>query len=131
MERDNESRIKRRDIDETLKTYPLRESDAFLRITSKDFPDRLFVCDNLQASDFQMPYRGYHKFYNATLVTPIRRKLDHSGLEEFDTFGFLCVDNMEGGFEDPIPQNILSAISDNFYCLFYLHKCFFEKEKNQ
>jgi hypothetical protein len=77
-----------------------------------------------------MPYANYPEFYNATLVLPIRRNLkdeNNKPTSEFDTFGFLCVDNKKGGFENEVAKNILSALADMLYCLFYLYKTYPER----
>jgi len=135
--RDKNSRTSRSNIDSTCPEYSIKDSEAFFRIVSKDFRDRYFVSDNLEDTKYYSIYPKWREIYNATLVVPIRRRLKNEEGQltlEFDTFGFLCVDNMKGTFDNVPSIQLLSALADTLYCLFFLHKCFIDKgefhEKN-
>jgi hypothetical protein len=88
-------------------------------ITGKFTGPNFFLSNNLLELEQQGKYRNFNpkwkSNYNACLVVPIRAtaRYDYN-----KNIGFLCVDNMKGGFDEKIAFNILAAFADLVYCLF-------------
>ena len=123
-QRDGISDRERGKVDETLPSYDTSDNAAFHRILSRDFPHSLYVNDNLISAFEKGEYFNrnpeWQRYYSACLVVPIRVFYKKTiGEEQFLIFGFLCVDNKGGGFENKLAENILSALGDSLYCLFY------------
>lgn len=116
--RDSISYRNRRDIDNDIESYPYYKNTAFDCILGHEHHN-FFLSNNLLELEQQGKYRNFNpkwkSNYNACLVVPIRAtdRVDYN-----KNIGFLCVDNMKGGFDEKIAFNILAAFADLVYCLF-------------
>lgn len=136
--RDSISNRERGEIDKNLQEYPASNNTAFLKIISRDHEENLYVNDDLINEENEKKYKNsninWEKYYNACLVVPIRCLAQNKdGVQVYDIFGFLCVDNKGGGFNKKISKEILSMLGDNLYCIFYMYsliKIFRKKEGN-
>ncbi|MGP8051701.1 MAG: hypothetical protein ACLPYB_13980, partial [Desulfobaccales bacterium] len=119
--RDSISYRERSNTDMRIPEFHVHENTAFKRILDNECPDSYYICNNLKEE------RGYinlnqdwQKYYNACLVVPIRilkSKMNGTKTQHI-VIGFLCVDNLHGGFDDRIGLNILAAFGDSLFHLF-------------
>ncbi|MEH6662597.1 MAG: hypothetical protein V7679_13185 [Parasphingorhabdus sp.] len=103
------------DGDGFYKRYSLYSNTAFEAIVSDHTDDIAFICNDLKKFDEENGYQNcnkhWRKYYNACLVVPIKIPSEtiNNGL-----YGFLCIDNMHGGFDRqsclPIARAIASLI---------------------
>lgn len=132
LARDNESELKRKNSDYRFGEYDVKLSDALIKIVSNDYDDEHYVCDNLKESDDNI-FLGSQGYFNAILVVPIRRRMKDSEeqyTQNFDTFGFLFIDNMKGGFNRADRIQLAEAMAGCLYCIFYMHNIFIT-ERNE
>ena len=108
----------RSDIDTEVETYPYYRNTAFDCILGHE-KKNFFLSNDLLELEKQGRYRNYNQkwkdSYNACLVVPIRAV---AKIEYNKNIGFLCVDNMKGGFDEIIAFNILAGFADLLYCHF-------------
>lgn len=107
--------------------YQYKENTAFDIILDDYNPDSYFMCNDLKALKSQRGYRNgngnWSEHYNACLVVPIRfietTQTTPSGesIEMSLVPGFLCVDNMKGGFDNTCLET-LASYADHCYNLF-------------
>lgn len=107
-------------VDQEIERYPYYRNTAFISIlspTGKSY----FLCNNLSERASKGEYENFnpmwHYYYNACLVVPIRASVK-SGYFNNQNIGFLCVDNMKGGFDQVIGFNLLAAFADLSFVLF-------------
>lgn len=116
--RDSFSYRQRNIIDERIPTFKYHENTAFQRILEAKYPDSFFMSNNLKKDEIS--YRNYREdwstSYNACLVVPIRIQIQTGG---YSIIGFMCVDNMHGGFNNA-NKDILAGIGDHFFNLFQM-----------
>jgi len=116
--RDPVSLRSRSDIDTEVETYPYYRNTAFDCILGHE-KKNFFLSNDLLELEKQGRYRNYNQkwkdSYNACLVVPIRAV---AKIEYNKNIGFLCVDNMKGGFDEIIAFNILAGFADLLYCHF-------------
>lgn len=122
--RDSGSYRERKSSDKSICQYPYYENTAFKRIFSPDIPDGYYASDDLASERTYINMnKNWRKYYNATLVCPIRlesisdRKLV---LNEYSVIGFICIDNFKGGLNNHTSVQLLAAISDSLYNHFSL-----------
>lgn len=100
LRRDLKSKTNRKSVDSSpaCRSYRYHLNTAFKEIVDDTRKPDHFVCDDLYAlgEDYQNENKAWPSFYNAALVVPI--KPPGSPAHEV-CMGFLCVDNMKGGFE--------------------------------
>lgn len=135
--RDPSSYRTRKDSDYTqqgdLFVYHTDDNYAFNKIADPNSKDTFFACDNLdEHSDYYNRNYDWNKLYNATIVIPIQANLSgHKHKKEMHILGFLCCDNMLGGFEDREIKDFLSSIGDLLYNIFVLYDRFYLLAKDK
>ncbi len=117
--RDPLSYRKRKGIDSDLPSFPVKKNTAFNIIMSESDRRSFYVCDDL-SSDPEYVNMNFErkKFYNATIVMPIGSPVENGASSSGRYYGFICIDNMKGGFNDPSVIQFLASITDNL-CNFY------------
>lgn len=115
---------KKYDLDSEHRTriYPATDNTAFKSILDPNESSVIYFSDNLE---LQHSFRSYNNsnqywndFYNAVAVIPISYIPNRKKPKIRSILGFLCVDNMEGGFIYSSNEEYLSGIGDSFYNLF-------------
>lgn len=126
--RDSISFRERRSVDGKMKSYHYFENTAFKTIIREDYPNTFYYCNDLaNEKGYVNKNSDWNKFYNACLVVPI--SMPTTKEENKVIIGFICVDNMKGGFDEAIAKNILASIAD---LNFLVYKVFQEyKQKKQ
>lgn len=109
--------------------YNMNDNTAFATIASPSTQDTYYICDNL--NNLKEHYRNCNstrnELYNATIVVPIQANLSGTSyIEEMDILGFLCCDNMEGGFESLEIKDFLASIGDQLYNILVLYDNFYQ-----
>lgn len=99
----NMSDSSRATIDEDMYSYPYSVNTAFSEII--DNPKEIFYINNwLKLSGILGKYKNanpmWKKCYSATLVVPITLKTHPNQVNKDNIWGFICVDNKRGGFDD-------------------------------
>lgn len=129
--RDPNSYRSRRNSDYTqngaLFVYDIADNFAFNLISDPNSKETFFACDDLEKHD-RYYNRNYDsgKLYNATIVVPIQANLSgNKRKKEMHLLGYLCCDNMQGGFENKEVKDFLSATGDLLYNLFILFDRFY------
>ena len=114
----------RKERDEKWPFFPYYEVSSFKQIF--EHKARSFL-----SNDLNNDKRYFCKYsmedetrpYNASLVVPMRclrvedRLSDERG---YVWFGFLCVDNLDGGFQDSYSENMLCSFADTLYFMLLL-----------
>lgn len=103
--------------DGTPTIYKVTDNYAFKIITDKTSKSRTFFCDKLEE------FKGYlnvnpdwSKLYKACGVVPISKRIKKQWQKnEWNVIGFLCVDNIRGGFETKEAEDFLCAFGDLLY----------------
>lgn len=117
--RDPSSRRSRSEIDNEPEFYPYYKNTAFDSILGHD-KKNFFLSNNLQELEKEGKYKNFNpnwkNFYNACLVIPIRAVNTEKHSNYNRNIGFLCIDNMKGGFDEKIGFNLLAAFADLLYC---------------
>jgi hypothetical protein len=131
LERDSGSRRERAEADVKKPSFYAKENTAFLRII--DSENNTYACDDLieehKAKRYKNSNPRWQDRYTACLVAPIRCRMSASkGVEDYDLFGFICVDNKWGGLATKECSDILCSIGDNLYCIFTALDEIFEPE---
>lgn len=109
--RDSISFRERKLIDSSMQSFPYYENTAFKQIIQDPYKNPCFICNDLKKeSGYLNMNKNWYKYYNASMVVPISLTLSKE--EERMILGFICIDNMKGGFEEKIGRNIISAIAD-------------------
>lgn len=83
-----------------IQKYTTNKNTAFDDLV--ELKKSYYICNNLteleEAKSYINSANDWTKFYNATLVVPICEH-DHGAIStDADIWGFICADNMEGGF---------------------------------
>jgi len=114
--RDNISYRERGAIDRKLSKYPYFENTAFKLILSESEDANYFLSNNLSNEQgYNNKHDGWESYYNACIVVPIRLILSEG---TYLVIGFICVDNINGNFEEKIGLNILASYADSCFQLF-------------
>jgi len=125
--RDSGSYRERKSSDKFICEYPYYENTAFKLILSNT-PDRYYVSNNLiSETTYINANSSWNKFYNATLVCPIRLEvIDEEEREnsEYSVLGFICIDNFKGGFNNKKSIHLLASVADSLYNHFSLYDIF-------
>lgn len=117
--RDPVSYRERHDADLKLTTFPIRGNTAFDNITNPCHPDSTYISNDLSKEAIYINKNpNWNKCYNACIVVPIRILNSNASVPEYRIIGFLCVDNLRGGFDRQICLNILASFGDLYYNLF-------------
>ena len=112
------------------------ENTAFKNILSRARSDKFYVSDNLKdESGYVNINSNWKKYYNATLVIPIRLSLGDDSDSELDEsiIGFICVDNFCGRLDNSATKDLLASICDSLYLYFTYNMDFMElvKDRNE
>jgi len=121
IHRDGVSIRQRSAVDKKMQSFRFEENTAFYRIMASHYDNDYYATDNLTKEvDYKNKNKDWQKLYNACVVVPIRKFLggEEVGRLKYDVFGFLCVDNLGGGLNNPLSIEICSLIGDNLYCIF-------------
>lgn len=109
--------------------YDISDNYAFKIIADPTIKETAFICDNLK--DLK-PYENrnpkWSNLYNATAVIPIEiseledssanKSLTKRSKTKKNIIGFLCVDNLKGGFESRELKDFLAGFGDLLFNLF-------------
>lgn len=102
--------------------YSVSDNTAFYVISNDGFKDTTFFCDDLVKMKEDGKYNNanpqWETLYRACAVVPIRRKLKENRSNMSKLLGFICVDNLKGGFEREEFRDFLSSFGDLVYNLF-------------
>ncbi len=116
--RDSSSYRERKSSDKSIYQYPYYENTAFKTILSRS-PDSYYASDSLcTETTYVNANNKWQKFYNSTLVCPIRMELvDEMETQDTDysILGFICVDNLKGGLNNRACIQLLASVSDSLY----------------
>lgn len=100
----------RGEVDEGLKSFHYEENTAFEKIINDD-SYYLYRCNWLRLADVAGYYKNrnpeWKKFYHATIVLPITLNRNASAINKQSVIGFVCVDNMRGGFNMKLSRAVL------------------------
>ncbi|MBU5635909.1 hypothetical protein KOM00_04105 [Geomonas sp. Red69] len=108
----------RKDADARLPVFPIHGNSAFDMLTGVN-PKNYYLSNSLnQEDEYTNLNKNWKKSYNASLVVPIRISYKEENGAEYRVIGFLCVDNMKGGFDHDICLNYLATIGDLFFNIF-------------
>lgn len=108
----------RHEADIRLPTFPLHGNTAFTDIINPYKPS-IFISNDLELeTSYINNNSAWKSFYNACIVVPIRVMNSDGPPPEYRVIGFLCVDNMKGGFEPDLCGDILAAFGDLYFNLF-------------
>jgi len=122
--RDSSSYRERKGSDKFIYNYPYYENTAFKEILSED-GDSFYVSDNLSKETTYINLnKDWNKYYNATLVCPIRMEIIEDEEDEYSDYsvlGFICIDNMKGNLNNKICINLLASITDILYVQWSLY----------
>lgn len=107
--------------------YDISSNYAFNLIADDNSKETFFACDDLgKYSEYYNRNPEWKKLYNATIVVPIQANLSgDKRIKKMHLLGFLCCDNMRGGFENKEVKDFLSATGDLLYNLFILYDRFY------
>lgn len=119
--RDLVSGDRRDGIDECMTSYPYEGNSAFVQILD-DENSSAFVSNRLilksRFGSYKNAHVGWKKFYDASLVVPITANTQGGAINQQNVWGFLCVDNKGGGFDDKECQLLLSSIARIYHNIF-------------
>ena len=120
--RDAVSYRHRRQTDLDISRYEVSTNSAFAEILNPGLPDSYYAKDNLKSvPNYVNVNPRWRKHYNATLVVPIRYEMrqyetgENRVYSEYDTLGFLCIDNQFGALENLRCIEFANAVSDIYY----------------
>ena|GEM_PF-4649365 len=101
---------KRKSSDAVLGEYNYKANTAFEYIMNSEVEDMHYISNNLRMETmYNTANNKYSRYYNATVVVPIcLKKSDEPDM----VYGFLCVDNKRGGFDEIIAPAVLQAYAD-------------------
>ncbi len=123
--RDSGSYRERDSSNTVIRNYSYEENTAFKNIMSYDIPQNYYVSDNLLSERvYENINENWNDYYNATLVCPIRLKLEEgedNSSNIYTVIGFICIDNKKGGFDNRICIQLLASIADSIFNHFYLY----------
>lgn len=113
LARDSTSRTSRCTHVDDKKTYSYKANTAFQKIIDQMDIQNYWFCNDLRSqNDYFNGNPLWNKYYNATAVIAIADP-DDVGPERI--IGFLCVDNMNGGFEKDVTKLTLSIMANTLY----------------
>ena len=104
--------------DGKVRTYNIKDNTAFRLIANKQ--RQVYCCDALAIERNNGNYDNVHsdfdRHYDATLVVPIESR-PHKTYQkhEYNLIGFLCIDNLGGGFDNDESIELLSSYGDLLY----------------
>lgn len=105
--------------------YKVSDNSAFNRIIDTTVKKTTFFCDDLirlEQSEEEYVNRNteWRKLYKACAVVPIQSRFFNSKRidNQSRVLGFLCVDNLKGGFETREVKDFLSGFGDILYNAF-------------
>tara|TARA_R110002051_G_scaffold154470_2_gene226620 strand:+ start:1576 stop:2565 length:990 start_codon:yes stop_codon:yes gene_type:complete len=120
LHRDPGSRALRREVDKhgKLHKYAYRDNTAFAAIMkSSDEYESFFAMEDLvsmrRLGRYENIRPGWDKFYDAVAVAALSEPGSPDCVPR--TIGFLCVDNIGGGFDDPSCRPLLECIASIAY----------------
>lgn len=117
--RDSQSRVRRAvvDRDPSLATYEWHGHSAFAEVMHSKSQHGYFCSNDLDAMGARYWNANSRRaeFYNATIVCALKNPASEDVVE---AMGFLCVDNMRGGFDAGSCRQILEAIASILYYTF-------------
>lgn len=122
LSRDSVSASERSQVDLNLPEYSYHDNTAFEYVVNQNSRYSFFLCNNLLKLEEQQAYKNknpyWKDYYNATLVASIS-PYDNPKLNQ--TIGFICVDNMEGGFDEDFCAQVILNFGKELFQLFYAY----------
>lgn len=104
------------DKEQTTQRYPYNANTAFSEVIHNPAKENYFYSDDLKALASRDEYNNsnpmWRKYYNATAVHAIK---DPEAPVSEGVVGFLCIDNLTGGFDDRFCKSILALLADTLY----------------
>lgn len=131
--RDNVSKRVRETTDRILPVYKIVGNTAFKEIFTSNSKSYYYCNDLKNNKDYENLNSYWSKYYNACLVSALAIAED-VGSEYNMIVGAICIDNMNGGFDDDLTHNFLATISDTFSACLYQYWNIadtVEKQKNK
>lgn len=101
------------------------ENTAFRNIMKCNNPAKYYASDELSNEKGYVNINSnWNKFYNATLVYPIRLgfRQDYQAQLDKSIIGFICVDNVDGNLNNNACIDALAAIAESLYLYFTFNK---------
>lgn len=100
--------------DQDMVKYPYFENTAFSEIMHPSGVSNFWFSNDLAAlrESYKNGHSSWRTYYNATAVIGIRAPT--GGGSDY-TIGFLCVDNLNGGFDDQQTKYILGTMANTLY----------------
>lgn len=116
--RDPKAAKLRQSTDDRYGDYEYNQNAAFSFILDRHHEPDYFICNDLveaeEAGRYWNENEHYRQYYNATAVVPIVvSSTVHGGNGR--CMGFLCIDNMNGGFDTRRCVHILNGIAADLY----------------
>lgn len=114
--------------------YDIDDNTSFSSIANPVSQDSYFACDNLNGmrDHYVNCNSNRDKLYNATIVVPIQANLSgNPNLEQMSLLGFLCCDNMNGGFERLEVKDVLASAGDQLYNILVLYDNFYQEAQKK
>ncbi|MEA3066381.1 MAG: hypothetical protein QOJ27_2842 [Sphingomonadales bacterium] len=95
------------DSDPNLAVYPLNGNTGLLRARQNGY----WFCNHLQSlgEEYRSENAGWSRYYNATCVVCIAPPCEGRPI---NPLGFLCIDNMGGGFDDSTCRHIMNILGN-------------------
>lgn len=109
--------------------YDVKDNYAFKIITDSNSKETFFCCDNLIDHErYENKNREWNRLYNATIVVPIQAR--NKEKNDINVLGFLCCDNMSGGFESKELKDYISSIGDLLYNIVHMYDIYVQLANN-
>jgi len=115
--------------DRNVFIYDVKDNYAFKLITDSNSKETFFVCDNLIDHErYENKNREWNRLYNATIVVPIQAR--NKDKNDTRVLGFLCCDNMSGGFASKELKDYISSIGDLLYNIIDMYDIYVQLTTN-
>jgi len=105
-------------IDEHLTSFPFEENTAFKDILEKDKVG-CYISNHLRLRSWCFVYKNINKdwpkHYGAVAVAPITTTAHPAKITRSNTYGFLCVDNRNGGFDKGVCREMLTHVARHLH----------------
>ena len=121
LARDSVSRNERRYIDDKIRTYPYNENTAFEEVINSSDRWPCFLSNDITSLENKGKYKtvntDWKHHYNAAMVVAVS-EFDNPSLGK--SFGFICIDNLSGGFDKRFCLPMLLSIGKDLYQFFII-----------
>ncbi len=119
--RDDSALTNRAEIDKNLGWYEYSNNTAFLQILD-DENAKFFLSNNLRFLSVFKKYKNsnpdWKALYTACMVVPITGKTHGAQINHESVLGFLCVDNLGGGFDKKVGLQLLYSFARMYEFVF-------------